>query len=159
MRSFCRWGSFLPSMSLLTLLVVLLLSFTLGNALQEKPSMFTKPLQTRGRRPLVWENKEHKHESWDSSFSLCNLTSPSKIHVLNAVASPGSFAGRTGHSGATKFTLESDQEYTSGKMVRQSWFSRSRRSRNSDNDDDNEEEEVEMQSENCLLQIQLKRSL
>ena len=128
---------------LLTLLLLLLL-FTLGNALQEKPSMFTKP-QTR-RRPLVWENKEHKHESWDSSFSLCNLTSPSKIHVLNAVASPGSFAGRTGHSGATKFTLESDLEYTSGKMVRQSWFSRSRRSRDSDNNDDNEEEEVEMQS-------------
>ena len=76
MRSFCCWGSFLPSMPLLTLLL-LLLSFTLGNAsAQEKPSsMFTKP-QTRGRRPLVWENKEHKHESWDSSFSLCNVTSP-----------------------------------------------------------------------------------
>ena len=146
MRSFCCWSSFLPSMPLLTLLL-LLLSFTLGNAsAQEKPSsMFTKP-QTRGRRPLVWENKEHKHESWDSSFQLCNVTSPSKIRVLNAVASPGSFAGRTGHSGATKFTLESDVEYTSGKMIRQSWFSRSRRTRNSDNNDDNEEEEVEMQN-------------
>lgn len=155
MRSFCCWGSFLPSMSLLTLLL-LLLSFTLGNAsAQEKPSsMFTKP-QTRGRRPLVWENKEHKHESWDSSFQLCNVTSPSKIRVLNAVASPGSFAGRTGHSGATKFTLESDMEYTSGKMIRQSWFSRSRRTRNSDNNDDNEEEEVEMQNQGIKESVAL----
>ena len=81
---------------------------------------------------LAWENKEHKHESWDSSFQLCNQTR-SKINVLNAVASPGSFAGRTGHSGATKFTIESDVEYKSGKMVRQSWFSKI----DSDDDDDN----------------------
>ena len=81
---------------------------------------------------LAWENKEHKHESWDSSFQLCNQTR-SKINVLNAVASPGSFAGRTGHSGATKFTIESDVEYKSGKMVRQSWFSKI----DSDDDDNN----------------------
>ena len=71
------------------------------------------------------------------------------------MASPGSFAGRTGHSGATKFTLESDMEYTSGKMIRQSWFSRSRRSRNSDNNDDNEEEEVEMQNQGIKESVAL----
>ena len=88
---------------------------------------------------LAWENKEHKHESWDSSFQLCNQTR-SKINVLNAVASPGSFAGRTGHSGATKFTIESDVEYKSGKMVRQSWFSKID-SDDDDNDNNNNNEE------------------
>jgi len=89
---------------------------------------------------LAWENKEHKHESWDSSFQLCNQTR-SKINVLNAVASPGSFAGRTGHSGATKFTIESDVEYKSGKMVRQSWFSKIDSDDDDDNNNNNEEGE------------------
>ena len=95
---------------LLCLCLLLLLLLVCAKADPEKPK-------------LSWENKEHKHELWDSSFQLCNQTS-SKVHVFSAVASPGSFAGRTGHSGATKFTIESETEYTSGKMVRQSWFSK-----------------------------------
>ena len=74
-----------------------------------------------------WENKEHKHETWESSFSLCNKTSSPAFTVLSAVASPGSFAGRTGHSGSTKFTLDDSRGFEvkqggRAKMVRQAWF-------------------------------------
>jgi len=80
---------------------------------------------------VPWQNKEHKHERWESEFELCNAEGEKKqekavFDVLDAVASPGSFAGRTGHSGSTKFVIDCNNsnvgEYTKAKMFRQAFF-------------------------------------
>mmetsp|Transcript_14072 Transcript_14072/g.19372 ORF Transcript_14072/g.19372 Transcript_14072/m.19372 type:complete len:167 (+) Transcript_14072:38-538(+) len=61
--------------------------------------------------------------SWTTTWQPCNPTPltqhANKIVIINSTASPGSFAGRTGHSGAAKIFANITTRVDGGTVYRQ----------------------------------------
>ncbi|KAK3282840.1 hypothetical protein CYMTET_9436 [Cymbomonas tetramitiformis] len=54
---------------------------------------------------------------WNTSWDYC-VSEASRLSVVNVTASPGSFAGRTGHSGAVKLWVDFKEKIEGGTVQR-----------------------------------------
>jgi hypothetical protein len=93
---------------LVSVACALLLSFSKPTSGEDKP----RPRFELKGKPSVWESTWQHCEGGATEGATGGGGANASFSVVDVVPSPGSFSGRTGHSGSTKFTVE-----THGKRV------------------------------------------